>query len=118
MALSLEHTKINSSKSKIKDRVNNSNEDLLEIILDHKEERSKKTQCGHSKTNVKRPWDSKDSKQRDLFVNEGEYSKTKVAQKAVMKPYTSTSSRKESADEKLKSRVGGRACEIFSNLDF
>ncbi len=120
MALSLEKTTSNKTKCKIKNRIENSDDSLLEIILDHKEERSKKTQKGSQKQNVKRPWDSEDSKQRDLFVKDGDYNKAKVAQKAVMKPYEPTAglSKKESADEKLKSRVGGRASEIFSNLDF
>lgn len=114
MALSLETT----TKSKIKKRIENSDDSLLEIILDHKEERSKKTQKGSLKSNVKRPWDSKDSDQRDLFVSDCDYNKSKVAHKAIMKPFEPVNSKKESSEEKLKCRVGDRASKIFGDLDF
>lgn len=117
MALSLNKTFEKSSKSKIKKRIESSEESLLEIILDHKEERSRRKQKGELKANVKRPWDSKDSDQRDLFKNQSDsYNKSKVANKSVMKPYKEEKA--PSADEKLKSRVVGRASEIFANLDF
>lgn len=123
MALSLEKTFIKTTKNKIKNRIENSDESLLEIILDHKEERSRRTQKGEHKACVKRPWDSNDSSQRDLFNGSSEgYNKSKVANKTVMKPYQkenegSRPSKSASCDEKLKSRVVGRASEIFANLD-
>ncbi|MEH0860673.1 MULTISPECIES: hypothetical protein [Halobacteriovorax] len=117
MALSLNKTFEKSSKSKIKKRIESSDESLLEIILDHKEERSRRKQKGELKANVKRPWDSKDSDQRDLFKSDSEgYNKSKVASKSVMQPYKE--SKAPTSDEKLKSRVVGRASEIFSDLDF